>query len=97
MMLAIIDVCSMPNCFLFDKFYLHYALCDFDSILLLYIALSYLFAKAQIANKFLTSLLKTLSLKNSAYATVFIYIWQEDVAEIAQVPRAPRNVNPARE
>ena len=36
MMLAMIDVCSMLNCFLFEKFYryLHYALCDFDSILL---------------------------------------------------------------
>ena len=28
------DVCLMLNCFLFEKFYLHYALCDFDSILL---------------------------------------------------------------
>ena len=26
----------MLNCFLFEKFYLHYALCDFDSILLHY-------------------------------------------------------------
>ena len=34
MMLTIIDVCLMLNCFLFEKFYLHYALCDFDSILL---------------------------------------------------------------
>ena len=24
----------MLNCFLFEKFYFHYALCDFDSILL---------------------------------------------------------------
>ena len=24
----------MLNCFLFEKFYLHYALCEFDSILL---------------------------------------------------------------
>ena len=30
------DVCLMPNCFLFEKFYLHYALCGFDSILLHY-------------------------------------------------------------
>ena len=30
------DVCLMLNCFLFEKFYLHYALCDFDSILLHY-------------------------------------------------------------
>ena len=27
------DVCLMLNCFLFEKFYLHYALCGFDSIL----------------------------------------------------------------
>ena len=26
----------MLNCFLFEKFYLHYTLCDFDSILLHY-------------------------------------------------------------
>ena len=30
------DVCLIFNCFLFEKFYLHYALCDFDSILLHY-------------------------------------------------------------
>ena len=29
----------MLNCFLFEKFYLHYALCDFDSILLHYATL----------------------------------------------------------
>ena len=34
MMFTVIDVCLMLNCFLFEKFYLHYALCDFDSILL---------------------------------------------------------------
>ena len=34
MMLTIIDVCLMLNCFLFEKFYLHYAQCDFDFILL---------------------------------------------------------------
>ena len=27
---------------------------------------------------------------------LFIYIWLEDVAEITEVQRAPRNVNPAR-
>ena len=26
----------MLNCFLFEKLYLHYALCDFDSVLLRY-------------------------------------------------------------
>ena len=34
MMLTITDECLMLNCFLFEKFYLHYALCDFDFILL---------------------------------------------------------------
>ena len=29
-----IDICLVLNCFLFEKFYLHYALCDFDFILL---------------------------------------------------------------
>ena len=33
LMMLIIDVCLMLNCFVFEKFYLHYALCDFDSIL----------------------------------------------------------------
>ena len=32
-MMLTADVCRMLNCFLFEKFYLHYALCDFDSIL----------------------------------------------------------------
>ena len=36
LMMLTVDVCLMPNCFLFEKFYLHYALCDFDSILLHY-------------------------------------------------------------
>ena len=29
-----VDVCLMLNCFLVEKFYLHYAVFDFDSILL---------------------------------------------------------------
>ena len=33
LMMLTIDVCLMLNCFLIEKFYLHYALCDFDSIL----------------------------------------------------------------
>ena len=33
-MMLTIDVCLVLNCFLFEKFYLHYALCDFDSIVL---------------------------------------------------------------
>ena len=36
LMMLTIDVCLMLNCFLFEKFYLQYALCDFDSILLHY-------------------------------------------------------------
>ena len=36
LMVLTIDVCLMFNCFLFEKFYLHYALCEFDSILLYY-------------------------------------------------------------
>ena len=34
LMMLTIEVCLVLNCFLFEKFYLHYALCDFDSILL---------------------------------------------------------------
>ena len=33
-MMLTIDICLILNCVLFEKFYLHYALCDFDSILL---------------------------------------------------------------
>ena len=33
-MMLTIDGCLMINCFLVKKFYLHDALCDFDSILL---------------------------------------------------------------
>ena len=32
-MILTIDVCLMLNCFLLEKFYLHYAMCDFDFIL----------------------------------------------------------------
>ena len=35
-MMLTLDVSLMLNCFLFQKLYLHYALCDFDSILLHY-------------------------------------------------------------
>ena len=34
LMMLTVDVCLIINCFLVEKFYLHYALCDFDSILL---------------------------------------------------------------
>ena len=33
-MMLTIDVCLVLSCFLFEKFYLHYALRDFDSIVL---------------------------------------------------------------
>ena len=36
LMMLTIDICLMPNCLLFEKFDLHYALCHFDSILLHY-------------------------------------------------------------
>ena len=36
LMMLTIDVCFTLNCFSFEKFCLHYALCDFDSILLHY-------------------------------------------------------------
>ena len=46
LMMLTIDICLVLNSFLFEKFYLHYALCDFDSILLhctkLFISQSYL-------------------------------------------------------
>ena len=32
-MMLIINICVMLNCFVFEKFYLHYALTGFDSIL----------------------------------------------------------------
>ena len=34
LLMLTVDVCLMLNCFLVEKFYLHYAVCDFDSILL---------------------------------------------------------------
>ena len=34
LMMLTVDVCLVLNCFLFEKFYLHYALCVFDSIVL---------------------------------------------------------------
>ena len=43
LMMLIIDVCLMLNCFLFEKFYLHYS-CE-TLIPSRDIALSYLFAK----------------------------------------------------
>ena len=64
-MMLTIDVCLMLNCFLVEKFYLHYALCDLDSILL---HCTTVFIR-QSMNKFLLSLLTPPPpLKNPAYA-----------------------------
>ena len=62
----------MLNCFLFEKFYLHYTLCDFDSILLhctkLYILLS---IDRELI--FDVTFEPPPPLKNPAYATDYIY------------------------
>ena len=66
MMLAI-DICLMLICFLFEKFYLHYAQCDFDSILLHCIKL---FIRQSIDREqiFDVTFENLPPLKNSAYA-----------------------------
>ena len=67
MMLNIIDVCLMLNCFLVEKFYLHYALCDFDSILL---HCTKLFIRQSIDREQIFDVtFEPPPLKNSAYAT----------------------------
>ena len=58
----------MLNCFWVEKFYLHYALCDFDSILL---HCTKLFISQSIdREKNFDVTFETPSLKNHAYATV---------------------------
>ena len=68
MMLTIIDVCLMLNCFLVEKFYLHYALCDFNSILL---NCTKLFIRQSIDREqiFDVTFENPAPLKNPAYAT----------------------------
>ena len=58
----------MPNSFLFEKFYLHYALCDFDSIFLHY---AKLFIRQSIDREkiFDVTFQNPPPLKNPAYAT----------------------------
>ena len=70
MMLTIVDVCLMLNCFLFEKFYLHYALCDLDSILL---HCTKLFIRQSINREQIFDVtFETLPpLKNPAYATKY--------------------------
>ena len=67
-MMLTIDVCLIV--FLFEKFYLHYALCDFDSILLHY---AKLFIRQSIDREKIfdvTFQTPPPPLKNPAYATV---------------------------
>ena len=57
----------MLNCFLFEKFYLHYAPCDFDSILLHY---AKLFIRQSIDREQISDVtFEKPPLKNPAYAT----------------------------
>ena len=60
----------MLNCFLFEKFYLHYALCDFDSILLHYAKLS-IRQSIDREKNFDVTFQTPPPLKNPAYATGF--------------------------
>ena len=61
------DVCLMLNCFLFEKFYLHYALSGFDSILLHY---AKLFIRQSIDREQIFDVtFENPPLKNLAYAT----------------------------
>ena len=62
-----VDVCLVLNCFLFEKFYLYYALCDFDSI---FLQCTKLFIRQSIDREQIFDVtFKTPSLKNPAYAT----------------------------
>ena len=66
-MMLTIDVCLMLNCFLFEKFCLHYALCDFGSILLYY---TKLFTRQSIDREQIFDVtFENPPLKNPAYAT----------------------------
>ena len=61
----------MLNCFLFEKFYLPYALCDLDSILLHY---AKLFIRQSIDREQIFDVtFQNPPLKNPAYATVVKY------------------------
>ena len=67
-MMLTVDVCLMLNCFLVEKFYLHYAECDFDSILL---HCTKLFIRQSIdREKIFDVTFENPPLKNPAYATV---------------------------
>ena len=68
LMMLTINVCLMHDCFLVEKFYLHYALCDFDSILL---HCTKLFSRQSIDREqiFDVTFEPPPRLKNLAYAT----------------------------
>ena len=60
----------MLNSFLFEKFYLHYALCDFDSILL---HCTNLFIRQSIDREQIFDVtFESTPLKNPAYATATV-------------------------
>ena len=68
LMMLTVDVCLVLNCFLVEKFYLHYAVCDFDSILL---HCTELFIRQSIDRKKIFDVtFETPPFKNPAYATV---------------------------
>ena len=68
-MMLTIDVCLNLNCFLFEKFYLHYELCDFNSILL---HCTKLFIRQSIDRKQIFDVVfRNPPLKNPAYATAY--------------------------
>ena len=62
----------MLICFLVEKFYLHYALCDFDSILSRF---TELFIRQSIDREQIFDVtFENYPLKNPAYATAFNYL-----------------------
>ena len=68
LMMLTIDVCLMLDCFLVEKLYLHYALCNFDSILL---HCTKLFIRQSIDHEqiFEVTFETSPPLKNPAYST----------------------------
>ena len=72
-MMLTVDVCLMLNCFLVEKFNLHYAVCDFDSILL---HCTELFIRQSIDREKIFDVTFEFPppLKNPAYATGRIYV-----------------------
>ena len=69
LMMLTVDVCLMLNCFLVEKFYLHYALFDFDSILL-HCTKLFICQSIEREKNFWRHFWTPPQLKNPAYATV---------------------------